>query len=162
SADAMSKPVRLAREARAELHEARDGAGIGGPRITRGLANVMPPPLQARQRLHDAFGRTCPARRTAARAPRRAGAPCPRGQLRSSTYVAEGGRRDRGLPSRGGDVTKRQPKPTRALVPAGKLARTTERRSLGRVRSDETLFPVAPPVAELPSGYAATLRDLKQ
>ena len=59
-------------------------------------------------------------------------------------------------------MTKRQPKPTRALVPAGKLARTTGRRSLGRARSDETLFPVAPPVAELPSGYATTLRDLKQ
>ena len=58
-------------------------------------------------------------------------------------------------------MTKRQPKPTRALVPAGKLARTTERRSLGRARSDETLFPVAPPVAELPSGYATTLRDLR-
>ncbi|HEX2688122.1 MAG TPA: PDDEXK nuclease domain-containing protein [Kofleriaceae bacterium] len=59
-------------------------------------------------------------------------------------------------------MTKRQPKATRALVPAGKLARTTERRSLGRARSDETLFPVASPVAELPSGYATTLRDLKQ
>jgi hypothetical protein len=31
----MSKPVRLAREARAELHKARDGTGIGAPRITR-------------------------------------------------------------------------------------------------------------------------------
>lgn len=59
-------------------------------------------------------------------------------------------------------MTKKRSKPTRALVPAGKLARTAERRPLGRARSDETLFPVPPPVAELPSGYAKTLHALKQ
>src|SRR5690349_4377754 len=59
-------------------------------------------------------------------------------------------------------MVKKGRKPTRALVPTARDAQTTERKSLGRARSDRTLFPVPPPVAELPAGYAQTLRELKQ
>lgn len=52
---------------------------------------------------------------------------------------------------------KAAPKATVPSVPS-----LTERRSRGRTRAEGATFPVAPPRAELPDGYQATLADLKQ
>ncbi len=50
-----------------------------------------------------------------------------------------------------------------AHAPLAQLPKGTgDRRALGRSRTVDALFPAPPPVAELPSGYATTLRELKQ
>ena len=50
-----------------------------------------------------------------------------------------------------------------AQAPLAELPKgSADRRALGRSHTVDALFPAPPPVAELPSGYATTLRELKE
>ena len=60
-------------------------------------------------------------------------------------------------------MKSKRAKRTHALAPIPKvLPGADARRMLGRARGDQALFPVPPPVAGLPAGYAITLHEIKK